>query len=789
MKKLLLFSLFVLTLMIPAWGQQYQKTTNGIKTNLQSMNIEIGFYSPSIVRILKYPENVTLSKESLSVVKTPENIEVTTTEGKDVVFVSSSQLQVEINLQTGKIVFSDKKGSQLLTEKDYGAQFAPTQDVDKQTHTARQAFLLDQDEAIYGLGQQQNGKLMQRGQRIVLKNENTRVCIPYLLSLKGYGLFWDNYASTLFNDNIQETSFESLGDCVDYYFMLGVTPNGVTTQMRHLTGQAPMLPLWSYGYWQSRERYKTQFELMDVVKKYRQLQIPLDGIIQDWQYWGKDSVWNSMSFDASTFPAPKAMVDSVHALNAHLMIVAWPGFGPKTKQFAEFKDKGMLIDFDTWPPKSGVKPYDVYNPAARDIYWNYLNKGVFSLGIDAWWLDSTEPDHINVKERDFDQPTHLGSYRSVVNAFPLAHVKGVYEHQRATTTNKRVTILTRSAFVGQQRFGANTWSGDVVSSWESLGKQIPSALNFSLGGIPYWNSDIGGFFAWNYKKDGGSKNPEFQELYVRWLQFATFTPMMRSHGTDIPREIYQFGGKGDWAFDAIKKNINLRYRLLPYIYSTAWRVSSLSESFIYALPMIYPNDGKVLNITDEYLFGTSLLIAPVIQPMYTNKKEGKVSSDFSQVQSRSVYLPKGNDWFDFWTGRKLDGGQQVLKETPIDITPVYVRAGSILPWGPQVQYAAEQKWDNLEIRIYPGADGEFTLYEDEMDNYNYEKGLFSNITFRWNDKDKTLTIEDRKGQYPGMLKTRKFKLLIVSEANGVGDVQGLADKTIAYKGKSVTVKL
>lgn len=775
-------------MLAPLWGQHYQKTATGVKTNLQSMDIEIKFYSPSIVRILKSPQGIAFSKESLSVIKRPENIVVTTIDNKDVVSVSSTLLKVEMNLTTGKIVFADANGNKLLTEKDYGAQFAPTKDVDKQTFTARQAFLLDSDEAIYGLGQQQNGKLMQRGQRIVLKNENTRVCIPYLLSLKGYGLFWDNYASTLFNDNLQETSFESLGDCVDYYFMLGGTPNGVTAQMRDLTGQAPMQPLWAYGYWQSRERYKTQFELMDVVEKYRQLQIPLDGIIQDWQYWGKDSVWNAMSFDPATFPAPQAMVDSVHALKAHLMIVAWPGFGPKTKQFAEFKSKGMLIDFDTWPPNGGVKPYDVYDPAARDIYWDYLNKGVFSLGTDAWWLDSSEPDHINIKESDFDQPTHLGTYRSVVNAFPLEHVKGVYEHQRATTANKRVTILTRSAFAGQQRFGANTWSGDVVSSWESLRKQIPAALNFSLGGIPYWNADIGGFFAWNYTKDGGAKNPEFQELYVRWLQFATFTPMMRSHGTDIPREIYQFGSQGDWAFDAIEKNIKLRYRLLPYLYSTAWAVTNRSGSFMYALPMVYPNDEKVLDMTDEYMFGSSLLIAPVIHPMYTSKKEGPVSQNFSTVHSRMVYLPKGNDWYDFWTGHKLAGGQQIAKETPIDITPVYVKAGTILPWGPKVQYANEKKWDNLEVRIYAGADGEYVLYEDENDNYNYEKGLCSTITFRWNDKLKQLTIGDCEGQFPGMLAKRQFRVLLVDEKNGVGGGDALAANTITYKGKALRVK-
>lgn len=788
MKRLTLLTL-VLGLSLQAFSQSYQQTTNGLKTNLQSMNVEIQFLSPEIVRVLKAPESTVLDKKSLSVVKTPEQVALKLKKDGNVVTLASSALNVSLNLVTGKVGFSDSKGNALFTEKDNGTQFTPTVDVQKNTFTARQAFLLDKVEAIYGLGEQQNGQLIQRGQRIVLKNENMKICIPYFLSLKGYGVFWDNYAATTFTDDVQETSFESLADCSDYYFMYGGSPLGVIAQMRDLTGQAPMFPLWAFGYWQSKERYKTQFELTEVVKKYRALNIPIDGIIQDWQYWGKDSMWNAMAFNASTFPNPKAMIDSVHQMNAHLMIVAWPGFGPQTKQYAEFKSKNMLIKFDTWPPNSGTMPYDVYNPKARDIYWDYLNKGVFSLGSDAWWLDSSEPDHINIKESDFDQPTYLGSYRSVVNAFPLEHIKGIYEHQRATTSDKRVCILTRSAFAGQQRFGANSWSGDVGSSWGNLKNQIPAALNFSLSGIPYWNADIGGFFAGGYVRDGGAKNPEFQELYVRWLQFATYTPMMRSHGTDVPREIYQFGKKGDWAFDAIEKNIRLRYSLIPYLYSTAWSVTSASGSILYALPLIFPEDKAVRNITDEFMFGNSFLVAPVINPMYTAKKEGKVTQDFSSVGKRQVYLPKGSAWIDFWTGEKLQGGQELTRETPINITPLYVKAGSILPWGPDVQYASQKDWSTLEIRIYPGADASFTLYEDEKDNYNYEKGTFSTITFNWNDAARTLSIGDLKGAFNGMLKNRTFQVVVITPSTNTAEkAASKVGKTVAYSGKSNTIK-
>ncbi|MFA5044510.1 MAG: TIM-barrel domain-containing protein [Paludibacter sp.] len=779
--------LFLIFFSGQGFAQSYQKTDLGVKTTTQSYQLEVQYFSPTIVRVLKTPEGVTLEKSSLSVVKTPERTNLEITKEGNIVTLSSSSIKTVLDLMTGRVTFFDLKGNQLFTEKDYGTQFTPTLDVKKQTFTVRQAFMLDKDEAIYGLGQQQNGKLIQREERIILKNDNMKICIPFFQSVKGYGVFWDNYAATTYTDNIQETSFESLGDCSDYYFMYGANADGVIAQMRDLTGESPMLPLWAFGYLQSRERYKNQDEIVGVVEKYRSLKVPLDGIIQDWRYWGNDSSWNAMSFDNTTYPDPQGMVNKIHNMNAHLMIVAWPGFGPLTDQYKELKAKKMLIDFETWPPNSGTRPYDPYNPVARNIYWDYLNKGVFSFNTDAWWLDSSEPDHINVKEKDFDQPTYLGSYRSVINAFPLMHIKGIYEHQRATTSQKRVFILTRSAFAGQQRYGANSWSGDIVSSWETLRKQIPAGLNFSLSGIPYWNADIGGFFLWNYKN--ALQDKMYHELYVRWIQFGTFTPMMRSHGTDAPREIYQFGKPGDWSYDAIGKYINLRYLLLPYNYATAWGVSNRSESFMRALMMDFASDKRVLDITNEYMYGRSILVAPVLKPLYVSKQEGKTIEDFSNVKTKKVYLPKGTEWFDFWTGEKFQGGQDIDKAVPVNIIPLFVKAGTILPLGPKVQYASEKKWDNLEIRIYPGADAEFTLYEDENDNYNYEKGIYSTIQFKWFDKTKTLTIGECKGTFPGMLTTREFNFVVVESGKGVGDISAKVNKKIVYKGKHLTLKL
>ena len=783
----LLFCLFCATQLI---AQSYQKTESGIKSVTQSMQIEVQFFSPTIVRVLKSPVGIQTDKKSLSVIKTPEKTDIQLSDDGKAVSLTSPALRVVFDLTTARVTFLDLKGNRLFTEKDYGTQFTPTLDVKKESFTVRQAFMLDADEAIYGLGEQQNGKLNQRGQHIVLQNENTKICIPFIQSVKGYGVYWDNYSATTFTDNPQEMSLESLGNCSDYYFMYGGSGDKVVAAMRDLTGQAPLMPLWAYGYWQSKERYKNQDEIVRVVEKYRSIKVPLDGIVQDWQYWGKDSMWNAMSFDKTTYPDPKTMVNKIHNLNAHLMIVAWPGFGPLTNQYKELMSKKMMIDFDTWPPKSGTKPYDVYNPTARDIYWNYLNKGVFSFNTDAWWLDSSEPDHINVKPADFDQPTYLGSYRSVINAFSLQHIKGVYEHQRATTSEKRVCILTRSAFAGQQRFGANSWSGDIVSSWETLQKQIPAALNFSMSGIPYWNADIGGFFLWKFNGSNALKLKTYHELYTRWIQFGTFTPMMRSHGTDAPREIYQFGKPGDWSYDAIEKYINLRYQLLPYIYSNAWGITNRSESFMRALVLDFPGDKKVLNTTDEYLFGTSILVAPVLNAMYVSKTGDKETENFADVKTRKVYLPTGSDWFDFWTGEMIRGGQEVDKAAPIDIMPLYVKAGSVIPWGPKVQYAAEKKWDNLEIRIYPGANGEFTLYEDENDNYNYEKGMYSTICMKWNDATKTLTVCERRGTFSGMLKNRTFNIVLVNKQNGIGvDSSVKQGKSVKYNGKSISVKL
>lgn len=785
---LLVIAICIATMSVNA--QAFQRTKQGIKSSVQGMNVQVEFYSPDIVRVYKTPENKDTQKESLSVIKTPENVNISISNQGDNVTIKSSDLRVDYNTKTGKVSFFDLNDTPLFTEKDYGTQFSSFNDAGNQTFSVRQAFLLDKDEAIYGLGQTQTDKMNQRDVKYYMRQAPLYAYIPIIQSTKGYAVFWDNYSPTTFNDNPQEMSFDSeVGDCSDYYFMYGKNGDGNIALIRELTGQAPMFPLWTFGFWQSRERYKTQDETTGVVDKYREIGVPLDGIIQDWQYWGKDSCWNAMEFLNPGFPEPKKMIDHVHKNNAHIMISVWPGFGPLTKQYNEFKEKNMLIDFETWPPKSGARVYDVYNPEARDIYWNYMNKNLFSMGIDTWWLDSTDPDHINIKEKDFDQPTYLGSYRKVHNAFPLMTNGGVYTNQRKTTSDKRVYLLTRNAFAGQQRYGANTWSGDVRSTWEVLKKQIPTGLNFSITGIPYWNTDIGGFFLRDY--DGGVSNKAYQELYIRWFQYGTFTPMQRSHGSGVSKEIWFLGKKGDWAYDSEEKYINLRYALLPYLYSTGWEVTNQSGTFLRPLFMDFNADKNVHTINNQYMFGRSFLVIPITGPMYVSSTENKWKNpkeDFSKVKRQEVYLPKETKWIDFWTGETFNGGQTVQKEVPIDIIPLYVKAGSIIPFGPKVQYATEKKWDNLEIRIYPGANGEFVLYEDENDNYNYEKGAYSTIKFQWDDATQTLTIGNQNGNFPGMLKSRKFNVIIVDKTNGIGDATTKAKQIVSYNGKSKNIK-
>jgi alpha-D-xyloside xylohydrolase len=500
-----------------------------------------------------------------------------------------------------------------------------------------------------------------------------------------------------------------------------------------------------------------------------------------------------MDFLSEDFANGKQMIQNVHKKHAHFMISIWASFGPQTQQYRELDAKGLLLPFETWPQSglshiwppvmkypSGVKVYDAFHPEARAIYWKYL-KTLYDYGTDAWWMDSTDPDFFNPKESDYAHEVYGGTWRSQRNAFPLETVRGIYQAQRQDDRGKRIFIMTRSSYAGQQHYGSNMWSGDVNSSWDMLRKQVPAGLSFTLTGNPNFNTDIGGFFCNSYNTHGAGsapQNPQFQELYVRWMQYGLFCPVFRSHGADAPREIWQFGKKGDPVYDAIEKQIRLRYRLIPYLYSTAWQVTSNNDSYMRPLFADFASDKKVWDMTDEFMFGRSILAAPIVDPQYTEEKVIRTNAmtgwDRKEVKSEGVnsekldwtttktaikYLPKGTEWYDFWTGKQYKGGQNVTIETAFDRVPMFVRAGSIVPMGPEMQYVGEKSWDNLELRVYPGADGQFVLYEDEGDNYNYEKGAYSIIHIKWNERARTLTIGARQGTFKGMLQERRFTIL------------------------------
>jgi len=775
-----------------------------VEVQVGKTKVSVEFYTPRTVRVVKTPETSLRAGNSLVVIAKPDDVKVTRRGNT----LSSELLTVKIDPQTGAVTFT-AKGKTLLREKGEPVFEPRTGGADAGKFRVAQSFLLGKDEAIYGLGTIQNGKMNRRGEHKRMEQSNLEDFQNVLQSIKGWGLFWDNYSPTQFDDDPQlgMTFASEVGVGVDYYFMYGGSADGVIAQMRQLSGDVPMFPLWTYGYWQSKERYKSARETESIVDQYRQLQVPLDGIIQDWQYWGSNYLWNAMDFLAEDFASGKQMIQNVHRKHAHFMISIWASFGPQTQQFRELSEKSLLLPFETWPQSgishvwppdmkypSGVKVYDAFHPEARAIYWKYL-KTLYDYGTDAWWMDSTDPDFFNPSESNYAHPVYGGTWRSQRNAFPLETVRGIYQAQRKDDRGKRIFIMTRSAFAGQQHYGSNMWSGDVNSSWDMLRKQVPAGLSFTLTGNPNFNTDIGGFFCGSYNTRGSGsapRNPQFQELYVRWMQYGLFCPVFRSHGADAPREIWQFGKKGEPVYDAIEQQIRLRYRLIPYLYSTAWQVTSMGDSYMRPLFADFAQDKKVWNMTDEFLFGRSILACPIVNPQYTEEKiirtnamtgwdRQKVTDgsavgtiDFTATKTATKYLPKGATWYDFWTGRRYGGGQTVTLETRFDRVPMFVRAGSILPLGPEMQYVGEKPWDNLELRVYPGADGAFTLYEDEGDNYNYEQGRYTTITMQWNDKARKLTIGQRQGNYEGMLKQRRFTVVLPDGTTKVTDYNGAA---------------
>ncbi|QSB25642.1 TIM-barrel domain-containing protein [Flavobacterium sp. CLA17] len=581
---------------------------------------------------------------------------------------------------------------------------------------------------------------------------------------------------------------------IDYYFVHGNSADEVIKGYRTLTGKSQIMPKWAMGYWQSRERYKTQDEIVGNLKEFRKRKFPIDNIVLDWNYWEEDS-WGSHEFDKKRFPNPQAMVDSIHAMNAKMMISVWPKFYKTTEHFKEFDEKGWMYqqaikdNVKDWVGPGYVGSfYDAYSGGARKLFWKQIYDNLYPLKIDAWWMDASEPNVLDCTDMDYRKalcgPTALGSSTEFFNTYALMNAEAIYDGQRSVEPNKRVFLLTRSGFAGLQRYSTATWSGDIATRWEDMKAQISAGLNFAVSGIPYWTMDIGGFCVEDryvsgqqqYDKNGqeNADYKEWRELNTRWFQFGAFAPLYRAHGQFPYREPWNIAPDTHPAYQSILYYTNLRYRLMPYIYTMAGMTYFEDYTIMRPLFMDFAADKKVQNVSDQFMFGPSFMVCPVYK---------------YEARNRNVYFPEGTNWFDFYTGRYITGGQQLNVDAPYEHIPLFIREGSIIPVGPEMQYSTEKKADKIVLYVYMGQDGKFTLYEDENENYNYEKGSFSNIAFNYNEASGTLSIGAQKGKFDGMIKNRKFVIVAVSKDKPQAFTYDAAGKEISYDGNQQTIKL
>jgi alpha-D-xyloside xylohydrolase len=841
-----------------------------------------------------------------------EPVEIYRLHEADVQEIRTERLVVRWDEGHGRLSFHAADGRRLLEEA--GGEMIPAPQGEWPLYHTKQRWSVNAGEAYYGLGQHEQSVMNYSGHSVLLKQENKDAVTPFVLSSGGYGILWDaNSTCTFRAEKPGEITFSAEAAFeLEYYVILGPSYDEIIAGYRELTGAAPMFPKWAFGYMQSKERYKTRQELLGTAARFRELGFPIDLMIQDWRYWSEDNdKWSGMIWDPERFPDPDGMIRELHDdLNMKLMAVIWPIVGTETELADELeKVKGFYEGF-AWP--GSVKLYKPYNKSARDLYWKYANRGLFQRGVDAWWMDGSEPENIERFSGDSDYGPLAASH----NAYSLVHTEGIYRHQRAMSEEKRVMILTRSVYAGQQRAAAATWSGDITAGWDTFRKQVAAGINFCMSGLPYWTTDIGGFFLGTYK---GNQDPAYRELYTRWFQFGTFCPLFRSHGTHTAREPWHFGEE---LYPVLKKYTELRYRLMPYIYTLASEVTRNHGTIMRGLPMDFAHDPQVRENGRQFMFGPSILVCPVMEGLldaisttipsgcliqpdgtpgglraeyftgrnfeskvrtgidpeinfnwsineppglprenYSVRWEGlfevgetgryeieTISDDgvrlwvdgqlvIDQWQERGetrcsaaldliagschalkleyfqggghasvqllwtlpsmrqnkerieaeVYLPACEGWYDFWTGERFDGGQTIRRETPIDLMPLYVRAGSILPMGPKMQYVGEKPVDPIELRIYPGRDADFVLYEDEGDNYNYESGAFSLIPMHWDDATRTLTIGGRNGFYPGMRTEQTFRVVVVSSGHGEGLIpESQPDAVIAYQGDQMS---
>jgi len=769
--------LFANVLLVPKANAQWtqrnpvesvQQQADGAWFVLASGNLKVEVCSDTVIRVLYSATSSFPPKPNYVVIKQSWPTPNWTMQSSDeAVTLSTALLKIVVTKKDGAINFADAAGNSLLQEAS--RKLTPVKVNGEDTNRAESLInIYGSHEALYGLGQHQAGVWNYRGESVDISQDNSSIAVPLMLSSKGYGIYWNNDSRSRFNNRFANYLYISseVADAIDYYFLYGPEFDKIIASYRELTGGAPMFGKWVYGFWQCKNRYKSQEEILGVAKEYRDRHIPVDNIVQDWFWWNRkgDFVFNK------NYPDPKAMVEMLHSENFHLMISIWPFFEPGSANYDYMEKQGWFVDKFKFakPPyhAEGMAVYDATNPEARRFYWDKVNQGLFSLGIDAWWMDTTEPETEGQEENILlNHKLAAGSGNRYVNVYPLLDTGAVYDGQRSASSTKRVFILSRSAFAGSQRNAVTAWSGDINSDWLSFRRQIPAGLNFSLSGIPYWTTDVGGFVF------GNPNDPAFRELFVRWFQYATFNPILRVHGTRRPdeNELWSYGADAQKILVSFDR---LRYRMLPYIYSLAWKTTSGSYTPMRPLVMDFRGDTRAENTGDQFMFGPAFLVNPITELAAT---------------TRQLYLPP-TKWYDFWTGSELEGGRSVTAIAPLEQMPLYVRAGSILPLGPDQEWATEKPEDPIEIRIYPGADGDFVLYEDENDNYNYEKGAYAIIPFRWDDARRTLTIGARTGKFPGMLEQRSFQVVFVRENHGVGvGPEDQPDKVVRYSGEQINL--
>lgn len=834
-------------------GQAVKRTNRGVTLRSAGKFLRVDICSPKVIHVVASPSAKTASPVVPIVTRRCGGAQFSVANHPSSIDIKTSALTVEIDRAIGSVRFLSASGQTILSEqRKNGRDFTPVNIEGTRIFHAQQSFLLSPGESLYGLGQHQAGFFDLRDIPVRLLQANTDIAIPFLLSTQGYGLLWNNPSSTDFDPATEAIPLDSTGagtfhtgpagdygflmtgnnrarlkltldgkrlidienmwvpssagakihlnanttykivaesggdtqlfvrapsdtmafrseaaQAVDYYFLYGPDPDEVIAEYREFTGAAPMLPRWAYGFWQCRERYTSQRQILDTAAEFRNRKIPVDVLVQDWQYWGKYG-WNAMQFDESRYPDPKKMMSSLHRQDFHMVISVWAKFGSETAVDQQFKKAHLLLSSTASTAEPGEARdaenwADLFDPNAQKLFWSDINSNLFSLGLDGWWLDASEPEGDPLKTDE----TYLGPGRIVRDAFPLYETSAVYEGQRAADPNKRVVILSRSAFAGQQRNGSISWSGDISANWETLRRQIPAGLSFAMSGFPYWTTDIGGFF----RPVDQYTSADYQELLIRWFQFGAFCPIFRIHGYQSKTEMWNYSSEVQRILTEYDK---LRYRLLPYIYSSAWGVTSRGEIMMKALPFVYPKDHSLRSVSDEFFFGSSLLISPVTTPHAT---------------SRTVVLPDGDNWVDFWAGKTYRGGQRIQAKAPLDRIPIFVRDGSIVPMGPVVQSTAAVE-DPLEIRIYGGKDADFLLYEDAGDGYAYEQGARATIPLHWDDHRSTLSIGARSGSFPGMLKRHIFRIVLVREGHGIGDGStALPDQSITYDGDRTSIRL